>query len=153
MKDSLRIRLKLHRGFNSDSDSDPEYLVAEVLVNGAPLADFSYFATDLHSLLASTQDSDEFFIITCWCGHPGCAGLRRGIEVRREPKVVYWHVLQPGPERRFVFEREAYDQAINNVAADCKRWLSKRHFVQPDADPVAVVPDFNRAFFNPTPDG
>ncbi|HVF99295.1 MAG TPA: hypothetical protein VND68_05620 [Chloroflexia bacterium] len=152
MKDSLRIRLKMHRGFNSDSDSDPDYLVAEVLVNGTPLADFSYYATDLHSLLGSTQDSGEFFIITCWCGDPGCAGLRRGIEVRRESKVVYWHVLQPRPERRFVFEREAYDEAINNVAMECNRWLTKRRFVQADADPIAVVPNFNRAFFDLTPE-
>ncbi|HEX8220722.1 MAG TPA: hypothetical protein VF914_16135 [Chloroflexia bacterium] len=151
MKDSLRIRLKLHTGFDADPDSDPSYLVAEVLVNGAPLADFSYFATDLHSLLASTKDSGEFFIITCWCGHPGCAGLRRGIEVRREPKVVYWRVLQPGPERRFVFEREAYDEAINNVARDCKRWLAKQPFVQQDEHPIAVTPDRNRAFFGLTP--
>ncbi|MDQ3705710.1 MAG: hypothetical protein M3437_10895 [Chloroflexota bacterium] len=144
MKDTMQIRLKLH----TEPDSRHSYLVAEVLVNGEPLTDFSYFATDLHELLASTRNDGEFYIVTCWCRDPMCAGLRRGIEVRREPKVVYWHVSEPKPERRFVFERDAYDEAIHRIGKDYKHWLSKRRFVAPDEDLIHIVPDSNSQFFD-----
>jgi hypothetical protein len=141
--DILGIRLQLY----PDSSSATQYMVAELFVNDVPLADFSYFATDLNELLASTEKDGEFFILTCWCGVPGCAGLGQGIKVRREPKVVYWRMLEPKPERSFVFEREAYDVTIQKIAKTCKRWSWEQRFTNKSVKAIEVTPDSNSSFF------
>ena|SRR5829696_8514220 len=138
----IAVRPKLHH------DAPHEYLVAEVYVDGIPLADFSWFAISLEDLVASAKEDGEFFILTCWCGIPECAGLSRGIEVRLGPKAVHWHVLEPEPERRYVFRRDAYNRAIEQGIESCRRWFAKQERAGTLGSlDIRITPDHNHRFF------
>ena len=127
----------------STSDGD-DYLIVALKVNEGSLTDFSYFATDLHELIASKEADGEFYIITCWCGDPGCAGIWQGIRVRHDSGMVQWHVLEPLPVRQYAFRREAYDETIRSIIKQGKRLLFQRRHAG-ERSP-AIVPEQNAEF-------
>lgn len=142
MTDALQLRLKQQTDINID------YLYVELLVGDEPIVDFEYYATDLHALLASTETSGELFILTCWCGEPGCAGLKQGIHVSRDSTVVKWHLLEPQPERWFNFARPEYDATIQKTLQQYKYWLVTNRYAFSSERTVTAVPDSNSDFFN-----
>jgi hypothetical protein len=58
------------------------------------------------------QGSGEYWILTCSCGHPGCAAITQGVHVFWDGSQVQWVMLQPGPARAIVFDDVAYRKAI-----------------------------------------
>lgn len=72
-----------------------------VKVDDQPLIDFAYFqlAADLMELQRSVDQSGEYFIITCSCGWPECAGIKRGIQVSHQGECITWvyQTLRPDP--------------------------------------------------------
>jgi hypothetical protein len=67
--------------------------------------------------LAKTLDTDgEFFIITCSCGDPGCAGITEGVHVTRDKHILRWVIPDHGkgaePEKHFTFDVEAYRTTV-----------------------------------------
>jgi hypothetical protein len=134
-------QLTIH--FKSTSDpktGDPELLVI-AKINQLLLVDFAYYGltTSLPELARSSQKPGEFFIITCHCGDPGCAGIRQGIEVTHAKNQVVWRyqplwpdpATQPEllektangrpewfvrgvkfPPKTFVFDQDEYKQTI-----------------------------------------
>jgi hypothetical protein len=92
----------------------------DVLVDGEVLADTDKYAFSLHALRDSVTTEGEHYIVTCGCGIPECAGLSRGVRITRGDDSVEWVVLEPGPERRFRFDRDSYDAAVR-VGIDAAR--------------------------------
>ncbi|MBN1318987.1 MAG: hypothetical protein JXA42_26125 [Anaerolineales bacterium] len=139
----LDVRLKAHH----DNIDAIDHLVVEIKIDRELMVDFDYYATDYGQLLKSIDQDGEFYILTCWCGFPGCAGIKRGIEVRHEGDVVYWRVLNPRPERRFVFRREAYQQAIRCAIEQGNRLIA--YLVSSYSRPLSLVPGQNSQFSIP----
>ncbi|MDP1591990.1 MAG: hypothetical protein Q8M07_29790 [Prosthecobacter sp.] len=64
-------------------------------------------------LVQSLEEPGDYWLLTCGCGEPGCAGLFTPFEVEHlEDGIIHWHVTDPGPERDFYFSR---DQAMREL--------------------------------------
>ncbi len=136
----LTLRLKAH-----GQDDDIDYLIVEIEIDGNVLTNFDVYATDLHELIRSSERAGEYFILTCWCGYPGCAGIRRGIQVRHEHGNIFWHLAEPGPKKRFVFSQSAYRQAIQECIKQGKRSITYRR--KANKKPFTITPPLNEQFF------
>ena len=90
---------------------------ANLLVDGAVLNHGD--CIDYRDLVESVFNDGDYFILTCGCGVAGCAGLFTPIEVTSDAEYVYWHIIQPAPERRFTFSKREY--------ADCVKEMLQRH--------------------------
>jgi hypothetical protein len=103
-------------------------LQTEIRVDNHLLYDFTRFwlGVDLCELGRSLRWDGEYYIITCSCGEAGCAGIRRGVDVYREGNKVYWVIYEPGPERTFIFDEQAYHKAVDTALAEF-RDLGARH--------------------------
>lgn len=122
-------------------DLESDVIVTEVFADGRPLIDFesNTLSTDLLSLERSIHQDGEFFIVTCACGHAGCAGIREGIRVTRADKNVHWVVRGIGETQTFYFEPKAYESAIRQGIQQLQELV--------DRTGLRVVPDYNlRAF-------
>jgi hypothetical protein len=140
----LQVRLKAH----PDNDGY-DYLVVEVRVDNEPIADFTSIATDLAVLLRSIAESGEHFILTCWCGNAECVGIRRGVTVRHERNKVYWSLIDPGPQRQFVFDHQEYEQAIRASIAQGKRLIA--HLQTAEKRKLTITPERNLQWFDASP--
>lgn len=95
-------------------DGEPDSLVAVLEFNGeqAEINDLEY--VDLLHLRSSLDENGTFFIWTCSCGAPGCAGLFEGVRVTHSDGVTSWEDLDG--KRAFVFRsqdlRDAYARGI-----------------------------------------
>ncbi len=129
---------------NGIRTSDNRYFVVELAVDGSPLADFAWYATDLAALERSTTESGEHFILTCWCGIPECAGIYSGIVVRHKGGRTHWRIAEPGPRRALEFDSAAYRSAVERAIAEAAELL--RRDPPPDKGTLHVVPDDNAYF-------
>jgi hypothetical protein len=140
----LKLRMKVQEPISQDGDGF-DYLVVEIKVDDQLLADFSYYASDLGSLMQSTERNGSFYILTCWCGDPNCAGLDKGISVRYKEGFVYWEIGKPDPPRSFKFEYEAYSREIHGVIEQGNRLI--RNLASTSERRIEIVPDRNEEFF------
>jgi hypothetical protein len=99
---------------NDPNDNPAHFIFTSVLVDGQPIVDYDRYevATNLFDLWESTKRDGEFFIITCLCGDAGCAGIQEGVHVSFDSEKVRWTVKGWGPTQTYIFEREAYVDAI-----------------------------------------
>jgi hypothetical protein len=115
--DFLTIRTYIRPG---DVEHSHE-LLAEIDVNGMMLTDEKTCSTaiDLLALTQSMSNDGRYFIITCTCGDPGCAGIDQGIKVIHNDENVQWLITERGcgPEEpmEFTFNRELYVQSIKDA--------------------------------------
>ena len=134
----LKVRTRVSR--EGECKSGGTYvdrsLWTEVLVDNELLLDFEglYLAVDLLQLALSLQADGEFFILTCTCGVPGCAGLERGVQVTHDDKNVHWVVREPGPTRTLLFDSEGYAVAIKQGLAQ----FEQRCVQHPGMEPVPM---------------
>ena len=110
---TLEIRFEMDR-LAKDSASCRPIPTPDVIVDGRSMLE--RFTLDLRELVASTHANGEYWIFTCGCGEPGCAGIGNPIVVQHGADMVYW--LVPAPIRQprsdeprnveFTFERRSY---------------------------------------------
>ncbi|BAQ63824.1 hypothetical protein GM3709_589 [Geminocystis sp. NIES-3709] len=123
-------KLKLQNKIYSFDNDDHAYFVTMIFVDGEVLTDFSYYATSLTQLSNSIVKDGEYFIITCWCGVPECAGIEQGIKVTHHQNTVKWTINQP-QRQQFTFSTHDYKTAISEGIKQIKEdLLIHRHTVQ-----------------------
>ena len=133
-------------------DPDPgegdifDYLVVEIKVDGEPLVDFNYYATDLIALHQSIKEPGEWEIITCWCGDLGCAGLKQGIHVRHEDERIFWKINEPEPRRAFAFDKEQAMSEIKMLPKQADGLI--KYLGEWSTGQIKIVPDFNEEYFD-----
>jgi hypothetical protein len=66
----------------------------------------------LEELIKSTMVSGEYSIPTCNCGHAGCAGIDRDVEVIHDHGLVLWRGYGLRPRRIFIFDQAQYREAV-----------------------------------------
>jgi hypothetical protein len=123
------------------------YFVVEIHVDDRPICDYSYYATDFHELQRSVAESGDHFIVTCWCGDPGCAGISRGITVDHHQGVVTWQVPAPLAATTFQFDAQAYSATVEDAIAQARSLLQRDP--PPPAGTLEVTPEHNRVIFEP----
>lgn len=67
----LDLRLEPHL----ELGKGPERLVIAARVDGRVLVDPRDVAFNVYELCASLDGNGDFWLITCWCGDAGCAGV------------------------------------------------------------------------------
>lgn len=97
-------------------------------IDGQPF----YTPLDFSSFVDSTKRDGEYFLVTCTCGEPGCAGIFDGVLVTHEGELVRWKV--PNPIQRdddsdedapitydeYVFDRAVYIATIREALNQLK---------------------------------
>ena len=103
-------------------------LQTEIRVDNHLLYDFTsrWLQVDLFELAQSLDQEGEYFIITCWCGNAGCAGIHRGIDIYYNGGRVFWVIYEPAPARTLVFDEQAYRQAVQTALAEFRQ-LGAQH--------------------------
>jgi hypothetical protein len=125
-----------------DHDPDePPCLRTHLFVDAQPVVDLvrQTLGISFHNLLDSANGSGDYFIITCACGDPGCAGIAEGIHVTHHPTNIQWVIRGHGTTKVFYFARDHYHTAIEQGVVQFRRMV-KQHG---DLD---VVPQSNRYF-------
>ncbi len=110
-------------------------LVGQIQVNGV-LHGESY-AVEIRELAKSASASGEFFIFTCGCGSPQCAGIERRVTVVSNDGITVWKGYGLRPRRVFVFDTQSYRQEILRVAHEFVRC-----FKQLSADQVERLDEY-----------
>lgn len=102
------------------------------------------FTVDFCALFNSLCHEEEYFVLTCSCGEPGCAAIDSGVVVRFEGDEVVWSTHEPISSRRQVggrellnwnvskreyrFDRKTMIEHINDVLAKLRRRCQKRSY-------------------------
>jgi hypothetical protein len=109
-------------------------LQTEIRVDNHLLYDFTsrWLQVDLFELAQSLDQEGEYFIITCWCGNPGCAGIHRGIDIYYNDGKVFWVIYEPAPARTLVFDEQAYRKSVNIGLADFRATCQRHHLPSHD---------------------
>ena len=139
MMNVLEVSLKAYPHDGTD------FVVVELSVDGAALADFSYYATDLEELTRSLGADGEFFLLTCWCGIPECTGIGHGVDVRHQGSQVFWHVPQPLTPKDFTFNKSAVQATLLAFDKQRRRFVADRAYS--DKTPYEITPMQNEPFF------
>ena len=104
----------------------------------AAVFDFDDFETDpsripdyvdLNQLEESLDNDGTYFIWTCSCGAPGCAGLFDGVVVKHVDGKTTWIDLDQN--RKFVFETTALKNAFSSAIIDGSKLLNERPGLEP----------------------
>ncbi len=124
-----------HLDVRSHLEPSLNQIVAELLVDGELVADFlrESLSVDLSALEMSTHRSGEFYIITCMCGYPSCAGIERGVTVEQAGTRIEWAISIAGATQLFSFDRQDYRSAVRR-GIEKIRQLSARTGVEAAPD-------------------
>jgi hypothetical protein len=75
-----------------------------------------WLTIDLLELEKTIKSDGEYFIITCICGNPDCAGITQVIKVWRDTTTIHWKDFSHYPEKQYYrFDFEDYKHQINNA--------------------------------------
>jgi hypothetical protein len=108
----------------------------KILIDGVDVS--RGYWIDYVELAKSGIADGGYFFLTCGCGEAGCAGLFKPIEVSSDEKRLYWHIVQPEPERWFTFTKSEYRGELKKMITHIFS-LSKRASSQ-----LGCVFGFNR---------
>jgi hypothetical protein len=118
--DDLRLEIKFER-----PPSQPEgkfVLAVEGSINGLPIASFEVYPLDLDALKASSVCAGDYYIWTCSCGIPACAGFYHPIVVVHGAETISW-LGAPRPIDQLgdlQFDKQAYVQEVNRALQQMK---------------------------------
>lgn len=104
----------------ADESDEPE-LYAILEFNGCTADSRDPEYVDLSQLQLSLEKSGTFFIWTCSCGAPGCAGLFHGVDVKHLGDQAIWHDLDRN--QKFRFDIHALRAAYQNAIIEGRRML------------------------------
>lgn len=90
----LEVRIQEVESRGPDGSLRPQVKI-ELLIDGQVPVELAEVCIEPCALLASSLREGEFFIGTCGCGEPGCAGVWHGIEVQHGHSVIRWGVPIP----------------------------------------------------------
>lgn len=121
-------KLDLYNKIYSFDHDDLFYFVSVIVVDTKAIVNFFYYATSLTQLKQSLLQDGEYFIITCWCGVPECAGIDRGIKVSHLQNTVKWTMIQP-QRQEFIFSHDDYQtsmiEGIKQIKQDLATYTDK----------------------------
>jgi hypothetical protein len=119
MQNKLQVRAHLAH----DTDNSP-YVWVELLVDDTPLLNFQHNAVDLQLLVSSQYSPGDYFIITCTCGFPGCAGIDAPVVVTHDNTIIRWVVKSISPVKTYHFDPEQYRKAIERGIKAIRGWFT-----------------------------
>lgn len=131
--DKVRLRHLI-----DSEQGEPDFLIAVLEFNDEQADARSPNFVDLDQLESSLTENGTFFIWTCSCGAPGCAGLFDGVLVAHEGENTTWHDIDC--KRKFRFKSRDLRNAFDRGIIDGQSHLKERPNLEP-------VPDQNRSAY------
>jgi hypothetical protein len=77
---------------------------------------------DIVEFILSTRKDGNYFIWTCSCGVPGCAGYLNGIEVRTKEAVTCW--VDRDLDKSYSFGSASLREKALALESEIKKWHS-----------------------------
>ncbi|WP_335194968.1 hypothetical protein [Nostoc sp.] len=124
----IKICSHLYTFPDDKTKQETYYLIFEIIVNGQRLTDFTSYAVNLEELIQSIDRDGQFYIITCWCGVPECAGVTKGVNVFHNQDLISWTVIQPAPSRTLTFSQKMYENAIRTAIKQGKKLIAQAKY-------------------------
>ena len=110
-------------------NGEPECLVAVLEFNGEQANASDPEHVDLNHLKTSLDRDGTFFIWTCSCGDPGCAGLFDGVRVTHSGGRTLWHDLDGN--RTFITNSQGLRDAYTCGIIEGRQLLKERPQLEP----------------------
>lgn len=169
---SIAFRVEAEQVLDSQFDAQGveapvtvQLLRAEVLVDGDPLFNRKQSDIDVSELLETATlpsgTKQDFTLLTCSCGIPGCAGYHDDPQVEVTDNQVRWHLPCESYEKVITpahgfgpwvltFERSQYAQAIAQLKeqVDSMQQAFKEKGIHCCVFPGQVGPEFERVPFD-----
>jgi hypothetical protein len=80
------------------------------------------FCLSPQELIISLHNPGRFFIFTCDCGDPGCAGWFKGVLVEETGDSYTWEIDEKIPiPTKLVFSKKKYIEFIDNLSNELKQ--------------------------------
>ncbi len=132
--DSVRIRHIV------DSEpGEPDFLVAVLEFNNVKSDDSDPEHINLSELRDSIAEDGTFFIWTCACGAPSCAGMYDGVEVIHHDDQTTWH--NRDWNQKFIFKTADLQHAFNCAIAEGQEFINHRPGLE-------AIPDQNQPVYD-----
>jgi len=112
------LQIRVHPDFREIA-AKKLLLNIELLVDGAnpvPHGD----AFDIHAFIKSTRNSGIYFLWTCTCGVPGCAGYYYGMRVQIDDRMTYWQ--DDDLRKSYAFDTTFLQQNANEIEKELYAW-------------------------------
>lgn len=131
----IEIRV-LEMAHDSTAIDERYRVVIQVLIDGTETTVFDGVGIEPCALAAAATQTGEFYIATCGCGVPDCAGIYHGVRTEQTNGIISWEVPVPYlPERgsegspsgvvEYEFSAENYQAEIAKMV-DALRLLDTR---------------------------
>lgn len=78
-----------------DATDERGCIELQLRVNGIEITDFDGEGIEPCALAAAATQTGEFYIATCGCGEPQCAGIYRGVRVNQSAGIISWEIPVP----------------------------------------------------------
>ena len=111
-----------------DEDDRCSYVESRLSVDGVQLSD--EFSVNWKNLVESCFNDGDYFILTCVCGDPGCAGIERAFQISCVGKNIKWEIPKPitgchSDDKEIayvekVFDLEDYRQLVHYALCEVK---------------------------------
>lgn len=98
------------------------YLAFDLAIDGVSPLQNSADDFDIYEFIMSTRKDGKYFIWTCSCGVPGCAGYFNGIEVRIEGEITYW--IDHDLDKSYSFNTNNLRSKALMLEDEIKKWNS-----------------------------
>jgi hypothetical protein len=87
-----------------------------------------FVTLDIEALVESTHKSGEFYIFTCGCGVPDCAGVSHGVIVLHSRYYIEW--LIPEPLQEPYFDMDTPERSPTNIRTFRERTFEPAAYLQ-----------------------
>ncbi|HLP11648.1 MAG TPA: hypothetical protein VK177_06905 [Flavobacteriales bacterium] len=105
----------------------------EIRINGSkPYSDGDY--VDFDVFVKSLDVEGEFFIFSCTCGIPECAGWIKGIDVRHEGNIISWK--NSNDNISWQFDRSGIQESLKEIRREVLKY--KKFFAKKEIKYVGV---------------
>lgn len=98
------------------------YLAFDLTIDGVSPLQNSDDDFDIYEFIMSTRKDGKYFIWTCSCGVPGCAGYFTGIDVRIEGDITYW--IDHDLDKSYSFSTNNLRTKALMLEDEIKKWNS-----------------------------
>lgn len=87
-------------------------LIIDTFINGEQI--LSDYPINIYCLEESLKKSGEYYLFTCSCGDPGCAGIHELHKVLVKDNSIIWSILKP-EFLYFEFDKEQITEEIETL--------------------------------------
>lgn len=116
-RDHDKLRLHIHYEPLPQDESGKRQLAISATINDIPIVEWWDLPIDIQAMKESAIQSGKYYLWTCTCGFPQCAGLNAPIHVKHHGSTITWKCGVP-PVQDFgdlTFDKEEYHHTVQSA--------------------------------------